>query len=546
MTATRSELVGGGRPARVTALPSVLAFSLVVAAVTVSVSTSGLTVAPELTWPLPWVVLHTGVLLLVLVASWSALHTAPVAAAGLAVLGLGLVVPMLAGAAGLPPILRATAVSHAVLTVAGAAVLVAGLTTSRQRARTVLAVSLAVAAGAVHLLGVDPGDEPSCLRLCLSVEPLLHWPGSRAATGVAVALLVASLVLTTVQALSARAILPIVEEVAVVVGLALLLVPWVTRWAAWDDGTPVLPAHHLGGVGAGVLVMVVLTHEARLRRRVAALASDLEQLRSGEHGVQLARPGTGEWLTPEGRPASEVPGTEYLEVREAGEAVARWPEPDRRLVLSPAVRLGLVNAQLAAAAAAELRDLRRSQRRVVAASDTERARIERDLHDGVQQRLVGALLTLGARDPGLDEARTQAAEHIRVALARLRALTAGLVNPVLMSDGLWVALEELAKGSTAQPDLELTGPEPTDPEISRTAYLVVEAALRLLGQGAHPVRVDAAVVAEGFSLQIRADGLTDSSPDAFTEVTDRVGATGGAFMHDTARGRLVVVLPCRS
>ena len=62
--------------------------------------------------------------------------------------------------------------------------------------------------------------------------------------------------------------------------------------------------------------------------------------------------------------------------------------------LTPAIRLALQNAQLAAVAKARLADVQASQRRVVAASDSERRRIERDLHDGAQQRLVSVAFHL--------------------------------------------------------------------------------------------------------------------------------------------------------
>src|SRR5829696_4904584 len=129
-------------------------------------------------------------------------------------------------------------------------------------------------------------------------------------------------------------------------------------------------------------------------------------------------------------------------------------------------------------------DLRDARQRILAAADEERRRIERDLHDGAQQRLVAVTLTLRlaesrlASDPAsAAQLVSQAREEAQLAIEELRELARG-IHPALLSDrGLGAALEALA--SRAPVPVEVSGvPEvPLPREVEATAYFCTAEAL---------------------------------------------------------------------
>jgi hypothetical protein len=176
-------------------------------------------------------------------------------------------------------------------------------------------------------------------------------------------------------------------------------------------------------------------------------------------------------------------------------------------------------------------EVRASQRRVVAAADAERRRIERDLHDGTQQWLVGVLMQLSGR--GLDGVEGQ----IRDVLADLRSFSHGTFPPVLEEEGLAVALGELA--ATADADLRvhlrLEGPVP--PEHGRAVYALVSRVAIGLADGS----VDVSVVSGGSTIDVL---LAGCSPADLGDVHDRFGALGGTLT--VLDGRIEGSLPCAS
>src|SRR3954471_12661086 len=107
--------------------------------------------------------------------------------------------------------------------------------------------------------------------------------------------------------------------------------------------------------------------------------------------------------------------------------------------------LTLQHERLHAARRARLEKLRASRGRIVAAADRERQALERDLHDGAQQRLVALALAirLARRDAGdtLDAALAQAEDEVRAAVVDLREVAHGLFPTVLVDEGLGPALE---------------------------------------------------------------------------------------------------------
>ena len=150
-----------------------------------------------------------------------------------------------------------------------------------------------------------------------------------------------------------------------------------------------------------------------------------------------------------------------------------------------AARLAIENEQLEAEVRAQLAELRRSRARIVEAGDVERFKLERDLHDGAQQRLVGLLFALRIAQTQLAEdadstlaARlTEAAAELELALAELRELDG--IDPVsLTEEGFSAALESLADRCATR--LELTGlpEERFAPAVEAAVYLVVAEAVK--------------------------------------------------------------------
>ena len=129
-------------------------------------------------------------------------------------------------------------------------------------------------------------------------------------------------------------------------------------------------------------------------------------------------------------------------------------EPEALEAVCAAAALALENEQLQTESRARLTDLQASRARIVEAGDTERRRLERDLHDGAQQRLVAVALQLGlirARadsDPSSVKALAiQAGDDLAAALDELRGLARG-IHPAVLDHGLTAALELLAARST--------------------------------------------------------------------------------------------------
>jgi PAS domain S-box-containing protein len=188
------------------------------------------------------------------------------------------------------------------------------------------------------------------------------------------------------------------------------------------------------------------------------------------------------------------------------------------------------------------RELRAAHDRLVQARDAERRRLERNLHDGAQQRLVVALQSLRiamSRLPhggaSVRDLLLRTEEQLSVAITEIRELARGLHPPVLTDDGLAAALAQLALRLEGLLPVELDVPMSRfDPELEAcTYYLVAEAlanASKHAGAGCAHVRVAAAV--DTISIEVRDDGCGGASttPGGGLEgLAERVSALGGAL-----------------
>jgi PAS domain S-box-containing protein len=203
-------------------------------------------------------------------------------------------------------------------------------------------------------------------------------------------------------------------------------------------------------------------------------------------------------------------------------------------------------------------ELRRSRARLVEASDIERRRLERNLHDGAQQRLVSLSLALRlaqariAEDPeGADRLLTQAAEELSQALEELRELARG-IHPAILSDrGLGPALEALAARSPLVIDMEMVEERLPEP-VEAAAYYVVSEALANVAKYAEAssVAVSIARVNGRAVVEIADDGIGGADPtrgSGLRGLVDRVEALDGDLEVESSPGsgtRIRAVIPC--
>ncbi|MFC4907253.1 sensor histidine kinase [Actinomadura gamaensis] len=204
----------------------------------------------------------------------------------------------------------------------------------------------------------------------------------------------------------------------------------------------------------------------------------------------------------------------------------------------------------------ELARVARSRSDLVDAFEVERRRIERDLHDGAQQRLVALTMTLGlARISGGDEASAlveQAHRESKLVLDELRRLIRGVHPGVLSDRGLLAAVEDAADCSPVPVRVDLDLPGRLPPAVEGTAYFVVSEALANVAKhseaGAATVR--GGVVADVLELEIRDDGVGGADPADGTGLAGlaaRVAAVDGRLSLSSPPGGptvLRVELPC--
>jgi signal transduction histidine kinase/uncharacterized protein YoaH (UPF0181 family) len=227
------------------------------------------------------------------------------------------------------------------------------------------------------------------------------------------------------------------------------------------------------------------------------------------------------------------------------------PDVDRRLVsFTELVATAIANAESQSELAA-------SRRRIVAASDDARRRIERDLHDGIQQQLVSLGMELGTVEASLPpdaELRSQLASvnsGLRGAIDDLREISRGIHPAILSHGGLGAVLKTLARRSTVPVRLNVAIDDRLPERVEVAAYYVVSEALTNVARHARAsvVSVDAVGRSGTLELSIRDDGAGGADPAGGTGLIglkDRVEALGGTISVDSPTGggtTLVVVFP---
>jgi signal transduction histidine kinase len=213
--------------------------------------------------------------------------------------------------------------------------------------------------------------------------------------------------------------------------------------------------------------------------------------------------------------------------------------------ITRAARLPLANERLRADAQARLALLQASRKRIVAAADAERQRLERNLHDGAQQRLVALALAVRAARAadGRDSAALDRAEQaLTSALAELRVIARGIYPLVLAEMGLAAAIQALAETASIPLRVGELPPGRFDPVVEATAYFVI-------AETAHDPAANRVTISghrDGDTLTLAV--ATDAPTPDLTRLSDRVGAAGGTIDRRPLNHNVVleVELPCGS
>jgi signal transduction histidine kinase len=264
-------------------------------------------------------------------------------------------------------------------------------------------------------------------------------------------------------------------------------------------------------------------------------------------------------------PAQLPAGRMLTSLDAAGNAVLVYHElmqhePELVKVTVTAASLALEHARLQAEVEAQLEQVRASRARIVEAGDAERRRLERDLHDGAQQRLVTLSLALGmARtqatgvNPELAALLEAAAGEAQAAITELRELARGIHPAVLTETGLAGAIHALAERSPVATTITAV-PEGRYPaRIEATAYFVVSEALANVAKhaAACSTRIAIRELTGRLVVEVSDDGTGGARPDGgsgLRGLADRVAAAGGVLRIDSPPGsgtRLEADIPCR-
>jgi signal transduction histidine kinase len=382
------------------------------------------------------------------------------------------------------------------------------------------------------------------------------------------------------------------SALAILVGVVATLVRRWRRWPQVKRGalTPVL---WTGGVGllmsvfavaieaaggrsnwlaiAGLLILACVPFAflvGLLRTRLStgdALASLVEALREpssrSDLRVALAAalddpelrlaywvPASALFVDAAGRPvdtATESPVRTWTTVTgESGPVAAidhRELDEDERRHLDAvmvAAKLALENERLDAELRARLQDLEASRARIVEAGYAERKRVERDLHDGAQQRLVGLALNLrlakSMQESDPEQAAAildEASEDLAQATEELRELARGIHPAVLSSRGLPAAIKALAARTPLPVEVETSVEERLPESVEAAAYFVAAEALTNVARhsGAETASVSAVSKNSTLVLEVRDDGNggVDAQGSGLRGLSDRVSALGG-------------------
>lgn len=269
-------------------------------------------------------------------------------------------------------------------------------------------------------------------------------------------------------------------------------------------------------------------------------------------------PQYGSWADQNGNPTT-LPdpdsGRRVTVVRHHGEQIAALvydatlgEEPELVEAVSAAAGIALENGQLEAELRAQLQELHGSRTRVVEAEQNARRRLERNLHDGAQQRLVALALELGllaeqtGSDPATQTRLKRARSEVAESLSELRDIAHGLHPAVVSGHGLAVALDSLVAATPLDVRLTTDGLPRLSEPLEVAAYYVVSESLTNATKHAHATRVtvDVGVIDGTLVAEIVDDGIGGADSEGGTGLrglADRVEALNGRLRIWTSAGK---------
>jgi signal transduction histidine kinase len=449
------------------------------------------------------------------------------------------------------------------------------------RPRQVIVIAAYVNVVVLQLAKILLGGNPDSL-LAITSEPALAARIEQVQLITMSVLLVTGTVLLFVRRPSAggtrrRPVTLLVDTFGLaLIALAVLYVAGLRGWSQIET------VRHIAFAALGLAPVAFLLGllDARLARTdVGALLMELRAHPAGDLREPLARalhdpsltlaywlPQYGTWADQEGR-AVTLRGAED---GRATRVINRDDEPiialefDRSLederelldAVAAAAGIALENNRLQVELRARLQELQGSRARVVDAGQKERQRLERNLHDGAQQRLVALSLELGLLAGGAggetSERLLRAKREVSVSLDELRDVARGIHPAVLTGHGLAVALESLAAQAAVPVELEVAVDGRLPERVEVAAYYVVSESLTNIAKHAHATVASVHVTpsADTVVVEVVDDGVGGADTERGTGLrglADRVEAVGGRLRIWSPAGhgtRLEAEFPC--
>jgi len=368
---------------------------------------------------------------------------------------------------------------------------------------------------------------------------------------------------------------PARRQMVPVLAGALAILPQAASWMLFTIGIKLEPLQNLVFLTQIVIPVAVLSAMVRARMARAGVADLVVELGQtptparlrdalanalGDRSLQVAywAPTQGRFVDaagvsmalPEDGAGQAVTMLERNGVREAAiihDAIL-LEDPGLIASVASAMRLAVENDRLTSEVEAQLQEVRASRARIVEAGDRERRRIERDLHDGAQQRLVSLSLELrfarsalgDSGDPGVRRSLDRAADEVLAALGELRDLALGIHPLILTEAGLGPAVESLADRTSIDVSVDI-GRERYSPAVEGAAYFVVSEALANVTKYAKATKAIVRVrgLDDHLSIEIEDDGIGGADPRAGTGLrglADRLAALDGTITIESPIG----------
>jgi signal transduction histidine kinase len=450
-----------------------------------------------------------------------------------------------------------------------------GSLVSRYDRRLIVTAYLILALSRLTWVLVSDPQSADCFPRC-EVNPFVMWPNQALARifGPGVSLLIPVLAVGVSFGLwrrwrraspaLRRTLLPVAVVAPIELGVTAARYIAAMNQAAWSgvgaalSTTPLAFIH--AAIPAGFLGGLLATRLAR--GSIADLAIELARgvplgglrdtmaraLRDPTLALAFPAPTGIGFVDPEGRPIDlpdeSDPARGVARLEQGGQLLAELlydpaievEDPGRVNAVASVATMALENERLAAQVRAQLEEVRASRARIVEAADAERRRIERDLHDGAQQRLVALAMRLDQARGGVQGAGelidTTTGELLQ-AIREVRDLARGLHPTILNERGLAAAVEALAERAPI-PVRRHIGETRLPAEIEAAAYFLIAEAMTNAAKHAHATAIDVEVTAddEQVIVTVADDGSGGADPDrgsGLQGLTDRLAAIGGTL-----------------